>query len=95
MVAKISHNLQTTPSRQFLKDCHLECICMHGESGDFFCYFSDPKTAQLYVGLKVTVHVYTNARSYSLVPIPIPTFSACNIEKVGIGMGTRLSGGYS
>ena len=27
----------------------------------------------------------------SLVPIPIPTFSACNIEKVGIGMGTRLA----
>jgi hypothetical protein len=26
----------------------------------------------------------------SLVPSPIPVFSACNIEKTGIGLGTRL-----
>ena len=32
----------------------------------------------------------THVHNDSLVPIPIPTFSACNIEKVGIGMGMRL-----
>ena len=31
-----------------------------------------------------------NTRS-SLVPRPIPSFSACNIEKLGMGLGTRLT----
>ena len=38
MVAKISHNLQTTPNHQSVKDYHLECR-MHGESGGFLAIF--------------------------------------------------------
>ena len=35
---------------------------------------------------------YLSAYMYTcrLVPRPIPSFSACNIEKLGTGLGTRL-----
>ena len=40
-----------------------------------------------------TIMTLSDQDGSSLVAIPIPTFSACNIEKVGIGMGyTRLDG---
>ena len=35
-------------------------------------------------------HAALYAYMTSLVPRPIPSFSACNIEKLGMGLGTRL-----
>ena len=44
--------------------------------------------------LHVSIHSHTQQQFCMciLMSSPIPVFSACNIEKTGIGLGTRLCG---
>ena len=73
----------------------VHCVRYMGDKSDDTAFSSKHVIISHLLWIAVVVHMFLlTYNTISLVPRPIPSFSmlhtACNIEKLGMGLGTRL-----